>query len=118
MMGAMHGWPDVARELLAAHAAVNSRDREGRLAIDYADPSDRGMFGILTDAGSQPPTGRSGRSVCDAEKARDELGYDAPIIDCIAGPQLAAIVRKFQQDRALPLTGKLDPATKQALRIR
>jgi ankyrin repeat protein len=118
MIAAMHGWPDVARELLAAHAAVNTRDHEGRLAIDYADPADRDMLGLLKDAGSEPPAGRSGRDVCDAEKALDRLGYDTPIIDCIAGQQLAAVVRRFQQDHSLPTTGELDPATKRALGIR
>jgi ankyrin repeat protein len=118
MIAAMHGWPDVARELLAAHAAVNTRDHQGRLAIDYADPADRDMLGLLKDAGSESPTGRSGRDVCDAEKALDRLGYDTPIIDCIAGQQLAAVVRRFQQDHSLPTTGELDPATKRALGIR
>ena len=118
MMAAMHGWPDVARELLAAHAAVNARDNEGRLAIDYADPSDRDVLGLLKEAGSEQPTRRSGRTVCDAEKALDKLGYDTPIIDCIAGQQLAAAVRRFQHDRSLPATGELDPATRKALGIR
>jgi len=76
------------------------------------------MLGLLKDAGSEPPTGRSGRTVCDAEKALDRLGYDTPIIDCIAGQQLAAVVRKFQQDHSLPTTGELDGATKRVLGIR
>ena len=118
MMAAMHGWPEVARELLAAHANINARDHAGRLAIDYADPEDRDMLAILKKAGSAPPTGDSGRTVCDAEKAFDKLGYKTPIIDCIAGEQLAGTVRQFQQDRALPVTGELDKATKGALRIR
>jgi hypothetical protein len=36
-MAAMHEWSDAAGELLGAKAAVNARDSEGRLAIDYAE---------------------------------------------------------------------------------
>jgi hypothetical protein len=118
MMAALHGWLDAARELLAAHAAVNARDHHGRLAIDYADPGDRGMLELLERSGSAPPSGRSGRTVCDAEKALDKLGYDTPIIDCIGGPQLGAVIRKFQADHSLPTSGELDSATREALGIR
>ena len=55
--------------MIAAHADVNAKDREGRLAIDYADPSDRETIAALKKAGSEKPTGHSGRVVCDAEVA-------------------------------------------------
>ena len=115
MMAAMQGWADVVRELLAAHAAVNARDREGRVALDYADEE---TSALLKQAGAPPPSGHSGRTVCDVERALDKLGYDSPIIDCVAGGQLRAVVLKFQKDRSLPLTGELDAATLQALHVR
>ena len=40
MMAVLHGWPDVVDDLLAARAAVTTRDNEGRTAIDYADPQE------------------------------------------------------------------------------
>jgi hypothetical protein len=115
MMAAMQGWADVVRELLTAHAAVNARDREGRIALDYADD---GTSALLKQAGSPAPSGRSGRTACDVERALDKLGYDTPIIDCDAGRMLREAVRKFQKDRSLPQTGELDAATLQALHVR
>jgi peptidoglycan hydrolase-like protein with peptidoglycan-binding domain len=94
---------------------VNARDREGRLAIDYADPAALEMVGLLNKAGSAAATGLSGRSVCDAERALDKLGYDMPIIDCNGGQQFAAVVQRFQREHGLPDTGALDSATKAAL---
>jgi hypothetical protein len=113
MMAAMHGWVDAARVLLAGGASVNARDREGRLAIDYADPAALEMVGLLNKAGSGPATGRSGRSVCDAERA-----LDMPIVDCIGGQQFGAAVQRFQRAHGLPATGELDTATRTALKIR
>ena len=118
MMAAMQGWTGVVKELLARKAAANVRDQAGLIAIDYADPDDHAILGLLQAAGSRSPTGRSGRTVCDAERALDKLGYQAPIIDCIPGQQLSAIVIRFQKDRALSATGELDDATRLALKIR
>ena len=118
MMAAMQGWEDVVRELLGAKAIVNTRDREGRLAIDYADPQDQVIIGFLQRAGSSRASGRSGRTVCDAERALDRLGYDTPIIDCIAGQQFGTVLVKFQNDHKLRATGQLDVPTRKALEIR
>ncbi|MBI2680588.1 MAG: ankyrin repeat domain-containing protein [Candidatus Solibacter usitatus] len=114
MMAAMQGWADVVRELIAAHAAVDARDREGRVALDYAD---EGTAALLKQAGSPAPSGRSGRTACDVERALAKLGYDTPIIDCDAGSMLREAVRKFQKDRSLIPTGELDAATLQALHV-
>jgi len=113
MMAAMQGWTGVVAELLSRKAAVNARDQEGRRAIDYADPKATEVIGLLQKGGSQPPGGRSGRTACDAERA---LGF--PIIDCIAGSQVSAMILKFQKDRSLPPTGELDAPTRNALGIR
>ena len=118
MMAAMQGWAGVVKELLARKAAVNARDQAGRAAIDYADPEDREIIVLLQAAGSNSPSGLSGRTVCDAERVLEKLGYQSPIIDCVAGQQLRAIVTRFQKDRALPATGELDDATRLALKIR
>ena len=115
MMAAMQGWAGVVTELLAHKSAVNARDREGRLAIDYADPGDHAILTLLRKAGSEAPTGRSGRTACDAQRALDRRGYDTPIIDCVAG---RTVITKFQKDNSLPPTGELDAATRKALEIR
>jgi ankyrin repeat protein len=118
MMAVMQGWVGVVTELLSKKAAVNSRDNEGRLAMDYAAPEDHEIIELLLKANSEVPTGRSGRTICDAERALDRRGYDTPIIDCLRGQQLGSVVKKFQKDNSLQPTGELDPATRKALNIR
>ncbi len=118
MMAVMQHWTGVVAELLAKKASVNARDEEGRRAIDYADTADHDIINMLKKAGSEGPTGQSGRTVCDAERALDRRGYDTPIIDCIGGPQLNKVITKFQKDNALRPSGELDPATRKALNIR
>lgn len=118
MMAAIQGWSGVVRELLAAHAAVNVQDHEGRRAIDYVDPSNGDIVALLKNHGSGLSSGRSGRTVCDAERALDKLGYETPIVDCIDGQQFRAILVKFQKDHSLDATGELDSATRAALHIR
>ncbi len=112
MMAAMHGWRGVIEELLAAKAAANVRDLEGRSVLDYADPQDSTIVKVLRKAGSPPEVGRSGRTVCDAERA-----LDIPIIDCIWGQQLSAAITKFQNEHQLMPSGELDSATRIALNI-
>jgi ankyrin repeat protein len=108
MMAVMHRWPDAVRDLLAAHAGVNVRDRAGRIAIDYADPADRETIAALKQAGSERPTGRSGRVACDVELALNKRGSDF-IEDCIAGEDLARAVKKFQETQGLTPSAQLDP---------
>jgi ankyrin repeat protein len=113
MLAAMQGWSDVVSELLGAHAAVNARDKEGRLAIDYADPADKQTVTRLVKAGSPPSTGNSGRRACDVERA-----LKMSIIDCIADRDLGAAVTKYQQSQNLPVTGEIDELTRAKLNIR
>ena len=113
MMAAMHGWLGVIRELLAAKAVANVRDLEGLSVLDYVDPRDSSIIKALRKAGSPPAVGRSGRAVCDAERA-----LDIPIIDCIWGQELSAAITKFQKEHQLLPTGELDSETRIALKIR
>ena len=113
MMAAMHNWEDVVGELLAAKARVDPRDGEGRTVADYADPKAIRIQEMLKDAGSPKPSGRSGRTVCDAEVALNE-----PIIDCIWGKQLSESVTTFQKEHQLSPTGELDSATRKARKVR
>lgn len=116
IMAVMHRWPVAVRELIAAHADVNVRDREGRLAIDYADPGDRESIAALKKAGSERATGHSGRIACDAQVALNKLGSDF-IPDCISGADLARAITKFQEIHGLRPSGQLDAATLKALGI-
>jgi hypothetical protein len=119
MMAAMHAWPDALRALLDAHANVNAHDRSGHTVLDFVDPAETQVITILTKAVAPPAAGHSARTVCDAERALEKLGYDMPIADCIDGKgQFASKVRKFQQEHSLPLTGELDSPTLEALGVR
>jgi hypothetical protein len=118
MMAAMQGWPEALRVLLDAHANIKARDRAEHTVLDFVDPADTKVVGILTTAGAPPPSGHSGRVACDAERALDKLGYNNPITDCIDGTQFANGLRKFQKEHALATTGQLDSATLKALNVR
>ena len=117
MLATMHGWPEVVMQLLRAHAAVNARDRAGRVAMDYADPQAKKIITLLKKAGSVPATGRSGRTVCDAERRLQVLGFHEPIEDCIAGPQFGITLKEFQSKHGLKSTGTLDDSTLQVLGV-
>jgi hypothetical protein len=113
MMAAMHGWQGVIQELLAAKAAVNVRDRQGRTVLDCVDPQDSAIIRVLRKAGAAPAAGSSGRTVCDAQRA-----LHLPIVDCIWGPELRAAISKFQNEHQLLANGELDSPTRLALNIR
>jgi ankyrin repeat protein len=117
MMAVMHRWHGAVRDLIAADSDVNARDREGRLAIDYADPSDRESITALKEAGSERPSGHSGRVACDVEVALNKLGSDF-IQDCIAGGDHARAVKPFQANHSLSRSGQLGPAILKALGVR
>jgi hypothetical protein len=119
MGAAMMGWPDVVQTILVANADVNASDAQGRLAIDYADPArDAAIIDMLRQAGSENGSGRSGRSVCDAQVRLAELGYQPGPPDCLLGNGTRAALRQFQADRGAPVSGELDTATATALGIR
>ena len=114
----MHNWPDAVRALLDAHANVNARDRSGHTVLDFVDPDQTQLVQMLKASDAPPPSGRSARQVCDAERAFDKLGYQMPIMDCIDGTQFADTLRKFQKEHSRPATGELDQATLKKLVVR
>jgi hypothetical protein len=118
MMAVMQNWPEAVRALLDAHASVNARDRAGHTVLDFVDPEERHLVQILDAAGALPPSGHSARLVCDAQRALDKLGYDMPISDCMGGTQFAGVLRKFQEEHALKISGELDSATLKRLGVR
>ncbi len=56
------------------------------------------------------------RMVKSMQQALSNMGYDVGVPDGIAGPRTASAIRMFQQENGLSVTGKLDEATKKALR--
>lgn len=57
------------------------------------------------------------KSVAEAQIALARIGISSGPIDGVSGPQTAAALRAFQHSRALPVTGRLDDATRAALTL-
>lgn len=55
------------------------------------------------------------RPVMQAQVVLDRLGFSPGVIDGSASPALAKALEAFQEARRLPVTGALDPATREAL---
>lgn len=77
----------------------------GRLGVDGAAAPSQ------TWVGGQS----AGISVRQAQSRLNELGYNVGAPDGSIGPNTARGLRQFQQDNGLPVTGRLDAATRQAL---
>lgn len=118
MSAAMHGWRDIVQELIAAGAKPNATDTRGRNAIDYADPADSVLLAILRAAGPSKGSGRSGRTVCDAQAALNRLGLRSGRPDCWWGKSTADALREFQRRSGIRSSGELDGSTMRSLRIR
>jgi phage tail tape-measure protein len=80
-----------------------------------------------TDANGNPPTSRSSSSngygvasdetVRDTQLALNARGYDAGAVDGLWGPNTQSALRRFQVDRGLAATGRLDDETRTALGV-
>lgn len=68
-----------------------------------------------TPATNAPTTSAAALSVKQAQQALAALGYDVGQPDGSAGPRTVAAFRKFQTDKRLPVSGKLDNDTLTAL---
>ena len=55
-------------------------------------------------------------SVSSAQRSLIKAGYKPGPVDGILGPRTAAALRAFQRDNGLPVTGKLDSSTSEALK--
>lgn len=68
-------------------------------------------------ADAQPPAGQAAvkNDVMQAQVVLDRLGFSPKVIDGKEGASFALSLRGFQMSRDLPVTGKLDAATKGAL---
>lgn len=54
-------------------------------------------------------------AIYQSQKTLKELGYDPGLLDGVWGKKTTAALKRFQQDNGLPVTGKLDVATKAKL---
>jgi hypothetical protein len=116
MTAVLMGRTNDVKSLLAAGADVKARDKEQRLAIDYASPRQHPeIMELLRKAGSPPPTGHSGRLLCDAQARLTELGYEGGPADCVPRQMFWDALGAFQHIMDLAVTNQLDAPTLQAL---
>ena len=81
----------------------------GRLGVDGgAAPSQ-------TSAPGAAGAGAVNMSMRDAQTKLNELGFDVGRPDGAGGPKTTNALRAFQKDRGIPVTGRLDNATKSEL---
>ena len=66
-----------------------------------------------------PPEGfpRPVRNVFEAQLAMARMGISSGSLDGLIGPQTRAALRAFQQKEGLPVSGELDPTTKERLHL-
>ena len=57
-------------------------------------------------------------TVYQAQKVLKERGYNPGALDGLGGKKTEAALRKFQQEKGLPVSGKLDEKTKEGLGIK
>ncbi len=55
--------------------------------------------------------------VKDAQQKLNQAGYDAGSVDGVMGPKTKAALQKYQSDKQLPQTGRLDQKTMGALNV-
>lgn len=84
---------------------------------------DRGISWSAVTAPKQPARKRAAQTAVDetvrrAQEALKAGGYDVGTPDGRMGPRTTAAIRKFQSDKGLPQTGKLDPRTLAALALK
>ena len=81
----------------------------GRLGVDGgAAPSQ-------TSAPGAAGAGAVNMSMRDAQTKLNELGFNVGAPDGAGGPKTTNALRAFQKDRGIPVTGRLDNATKSEL---
>jgi len=57
-------------------------------------------------------------TIYQAQKALKERGYNPGALDGLGGKKTEEALRKFQQEKGLPVSGKLDEKTKEGLGIK
>jgi lipoprotein-anchoring transpeptidase ErfK/SrfK len=93
-------------------SACHSEDRGGQGGQDAARSGDPMAF---ADAPGGGATEAADSIAMRAQVALDRAGFSPGVIDGVESASYALALRGFQEARGLPASGKLDPATQQAL---
>ncbi len=108
------GHKDIMELLLASNADVNAKDSAEWTPLHWASAEGRkDVMEILREHGGYSNVGSRGtkEAVQEAQQQLQALGYAPGLADGAMGSRTMAALRKFQSDRGLPVTGKLDQKT-------
>lgn len=108
-MGGLAGCSEMQANSSKSQAAATDAAGQGR--AEAAKP-------VAADAGKSVPVPQSDPEPMTLEQAQarlDELGFKAGKVDGRIGPKTRAGLKRFQEERGIPVTGELDPATITAL---
>ena len=70
-----------------------------------------------SDASKPMATNGQSDAVKSVQKALQEKGLDPGPIDGVMGPKTQGALRAYQKDQKLPVTGQLDPETREKLGV-
>lgn len=108
-------------DLLAAPVPPTRPDGSAATATNNGSRSTQGSIASLladddgpTRTGSTAPASPDD-SVASAQRALEEIGYGPLTADGLYGPMTREAIERFESDHGLTVTGKLVPATAQAL---
>ncbi|MBM1175533.1 peptidoglycan-binding domain-containing protein, partial [Microvirga arabica] len=103
------------QELDALRASVSQAIEQARLQL--TGPSNRPITRIdISTTGSTSATPPSKEQIRTAQEALVDFGYGSLEADGVFGPSTSKAVEAFERAKGLPVTGKLGPATLEALR--
>lgn len=103
------------QDLDALRASVSQAIEQARLQL--TGPSDRPITRIdISTTGSTSATPPSKEQIRTAQEALVDFGYGSLEADGLFGPSTSKAVEAFERAKGLPVTGKLGPATLEALR--
>ncbi len=120
--GSVGGYQNTAEGKVIAAAFMDAYNQMVVALRNYKAQSVQGQGlgggGRLTVDGSAAPSQtRAGASMSmrEAQDRLGSLGYNVGTPDGSAGPRTTRALREFQKDKGIPVTGRLDTATQDAL---
>ena len=120
--GSLGGYQNTAQGKVITAAFMDAFNQMVIALRNYRAQSVQGQGlgggGRLTVDGAQAPSQtRAGAamSVRDAQQKLNDLGYNVGAPDGSAGPRTQNALRQFQRDQGIPVTGRVDAATADAL---